>query len=80
MTDDPSKVFRVVDGGNTPRAKSGPVQAWFCRVCEVDIGVATSALIKIKFAPVMVRGRIAGGYEALVCADCWRRGKTTRAT
>jgi hypothetical protein len=54
-----------------------PLRQWTCRVCEHDIGVATSEIMETIIAPMMKGARIIGGTKRKVCAPCHRRGKAT---
>lgn len=50
---------------------------WVCRVCEHDIGVATSEVIETVTAPkIDARGKVSG-TRRFICLHCHRRGKTT---
>jgi hypothetical protein len=52
---------------------------WVCRVCEHDIGLATSELIETITAPVVKAGKIIGGQRRYICRHCNERGLTTVA-
>ena len=81
MADKPA--LTVIPGGNKPkrtvRKQKGDLEQWLCRICEHELGVATSALIKVKLSPMTEGlGKIRGGTDAWVCAHCLSRGKVTR--
>lgn len=84
MTD--KKPFEVIEGGkgDKPRRPRKPTRRtlvfWRCKACLVDIGVATTTLVKIKFGPMEdERGRIAHGTDGWVCMFCLMRGKVTHS-
>lgn len=75
MTD----TLRLVKGGAEPRAyhRQGSAQQIVCRVCEADVGVATSLVVEAVQSPVRRRGKVAGGTKVMVCLHCLIRGKET---
>lgn len=82
MTDDAGpKRFRVVEGSNVRRAwskrDSHDFEQLVCRVCEIDIGVATSTFIETHHAPHEQNGQIIRTTKGLMCAYCLSRGKIT---
>lgn len=71
--------LKVVKGGRHETAQSN-VDLWVCRICDVDTGVASSAIALIRLSPKIVKGVVTGGTQAYVCAACMGRGKITRVT
>ena len=75
--------LRLVPGGTPDKPKRSPkaTTPWDCRVCEVDIGVRTRALIKVRVgAQEDGQLRISGGRDVWCCASCMARGKLTQQT
>lgn len=75
--------FKVIDGGDTPRPyhKRGQWQQWVCRVCEHDVGVATSMTVAADMAGGFTpKGQYRQGEATRICAHCLSRGKITRVT
>lgn len=76
--------FKVIEGGNQKRKyaarNKADAEQWVCRMCEAEIGVATSAIIKIKESPMVRAGKLEGGSDVWVCAHCLMRGKIMRVT
>lgn len=60
------------------KAAAVPLQ-WVCRVCEHDIGVATSELIETITSPIVKGGKIVDGHRRYICRHCHQRGLTTVA-
>lgn len=81
MSDDPPR-FQIISGGAKRRKddKHHLLENWLCRICEHDIGVATSLAVQTVQGP-MIRGNklmISKGVKVWVCAYCLMRGKQTR--
>jgi hypothetical protein len=80
-----SSPFKVIEGGaaakpKRPRKTKESV-LWECRFCEVDIGVRTRQLIKVRtHARQDGKLKITGGDDIWVCAFCMTRGKMTPVT
>jgi hypothetical protein len=50
-----------------------------CWQCELDTGIATSAVVEVTVAPRRSpAGKKVGGTKQWVCAHCLARGKVTR--
>lgn len=80
MTDKPD--LRAIEGGNKPkpyaRREKRDLEQVVCRVCEADVGVATSMAIKARSCPMSPGlGKITRGTDAWICAYCLARGKVT---
>ena len=77
------KRLRVVDGGESPkpyaRKSSDEAEQIVCRVCEIDIGVASSMFVEVDVAPMELKGEIVHTNKGLVCVMCLARGKITQA-
>lgn len=77
------RIRLAVDNTAKPkRARKRPgFSPWECRVCEVDIGVTSRALVKVRlYAEQGADLSIKGGHAAWVCATCMARGKVTVVT
>lgn len=80
-----SSPFRVIPGGQPDKPKrtrkARVLTPWECRVCDVDIGVRTRSLVKVR-DQAMQDGQlnISGGRDVWVCAFCLSRGKHTPVT
>lgn len=75
--------FQVIDGGGKPkryRARKGEASQWTCWQCEADLGIATSAVVRVRHSPMTRGAIIEGGTNIWVCAHCLGRGKLTRCT
>lgn len=83
MSDDKPQRFRVVAGASIKRVAakddSRDVEQIVCRVCEIDIGVATSTFSEVHLSPHEQIGEIVRSTKGLVCTYCLARGKVTRA-
>lgn len=74
--------FRVIEGGDKPKSyhTKGEPQQVICRVCETDIGIATSLLQRAVQSPMRNGNRMTGGTSVFICVHCILRGKVTVIT
>lgn len=70
--------LRVIEGGSKPRSyHRQTTQQVVCRVCEAELGVASSLGVWAVQSPMRRAGKVTGGTKVLVCLPCLARGKET---
>ena len=70
--------FPAVQKAREKKGKPEPTPyQWTCKICEHDIGVATSIITTLTIAPMIKGLKVVGGTKIKVCAKCWQRGVKT---
>ncbi|MEM6902243.1 MAG: hypothetical protein AAF556_03270 [Pseudomonadota bacterium] len=75
--------FKVVEGeGKRPTKRIGRrrLDAWQCKPCEIETGVASTSGIRYRPGVMLVDGKVAPSDEWWVCPVCLARGVVTRIT